>query len=58
MHWTAEELRQLATRCRDIADMGLPEHAKRPPGELADEFEVQAEKEYNLRQKLIGSGRC
>lgn len=57
MHRTPEDLRQLATHCRDLAATCITDQARRPLNEVADELEAEAEKQQQLRSKLIGGGR-
>lgn len=57
MHRTPEDLRQLATHCRDLAATCITDQARRPLNEVADELEAEAEKQQQLRSQLIGGGR-
>jgi hypothetical protein len=57
MHRTPDDLRQLATQCRDLASTCITEQARRPLNEVADELEAEADKQQQLRSQLIGSGR-
>lgn len=57
MHRTPEDLRELATHCRYLASSCLTEQAREPLNEVADELELEADKQQLLRQQLIGSGR-
>ena len=56
MHRTPEDLRQLATHCRYLAASCLTEQARQPLNEVADELELEADKQQQLRQQLIGFG--
>jgi hypothetical protein len=57
MHRTPEDLRELATHCRHLAASCITEQARQPLNEVADELELEADKQLQLRQRLIGSGR-
>lgn len=57
MHRTPEDLRQLATQCRDLAATCITEQARQPLNEVADELDAEAEKQLVLRSRLIGLGR-
>ena len=57
MHRTPEDLRELALHCRDLAATCITEQARRPLKEVADELDAEADKQRQLRSKLIGSGR-
>lgn len=57
MHRTPADLRQLATKCRYLAAGCLTEQARRPLIEVADELELEADKQQQLRRSVIGSGR-
>ena len=56
-HRTPADLRQLATNCRHMAARSLTEIARRPLYEVADELELEAYKQQQLRHELIWSGR-
>jgi hypothetical protein len=52
MHRTPDDLRQLAEHCRYLAATCITEQARRPLAEVADELDIEAEKQQELRQKL------
>lgn len=57
MHRTPDDLRQLASHCRDLAASCLTEQARQPLNEVADDLEAEADKQQELRRELIGPGR-
>ena len=57
MHRTPQDLRELATHCRFLASSCLTEQARQPLNDIADELEVEADKQQEVRRQLIGSGR-
>jgi hypothetical protein len=57
MHRTPQDLRQLASHCRSLAATCLTEQARQPLNEMADELEVEAQRQQQLRQSLFGPRR-
>jgi hypothetical protein len=57
MHRTPDDLRELATHCRYLASSCLTQQARQPLNEIAEELEIEADRQQQVRQQLIGSGR-
>jgi hypothetical protein len=57
MHRTPDDLRLLASHCRYLAATCLTEQARQPLNELANDLDAEADKQQELRRKLIGAAR-
>lgn len=53
MHRTPDDMRQMATHCRYLASSCLTEQARQPLNEIADELELEAEKQQQMRRQLL-----